>query len=130
MTGVTDLNTLLENMQPVLEEVSYAFLTFPEGSYGDGSHLNPIGMFKEKEGMTLIVPTDEARNNNQNVEAEFRCISLQIHSSLEAVGLTAAISNKLAEAGISANVVAAYFHDHVFVPADKAEQALKVLTVS
>ena len=59
--------------------------------------------------------------------APMRCITLTVHSSLEAVGLTAAIATELARFGVSANVVAAYFHDHVFVPSAQAEQALAAL---
>ena len=62
-----------------------------------------------------------------NYESIFKCITLKVHSSLETVGLTAAVSNKLAERGISANVIAAYFHDHIFVQAEKADVALSAL---
>ena len=128
MSGERDLESLLANMQPELLEPEYVFLTFPEGQYGDGLHLSPIGMFQEKEGMTLIVCKQSALDNNQVVESSFRCISLKVHSSLEAVGLTAAISKVLADAGISANVVAAYYHDHVFVPSKDAQRAVSLLS--
>ena len=128
MSGEKDLQKLLANMQPELLEQEYVFVSFPQGEYGDGAHLEPVAMFQEKEGMTLIIPEQSARDNNQSVEATFRCISLKVHSSLEAVGLTAAISKVLAEAGISANVVAAYYHDHVFVPSEDAEKAVSLLS--
>ena len=128
MSGEKDLNTLLANMEPELKETEYVFVSFPQGEYGDGAHLNPIAMFQEHEGMTLIIPKDSALANNQAVEMCFRCISLKVHSSLEAVGLTAAISGVLAKHDISANVVAAYYHDHVFVPSADAQRAIGLLT--
>ena len=80
--------------------------------------LNPIGIFHEKEGVTFILEQQDAVN---------RLITLNVHSSLDAVGLTAAFSAKLAEKNISANVVTAYYHDHIFVPEEKAEQALNAI---
>lgn len=127
MAGETDLNTLLATMEPQLLDEEYVFVSFPEGQYGDGAHLSPIAMFQEQEGMTLVISKTSALANNQPVENCFRCISLKVHSSLEAVGLTAAISTTLAEQGISANVIAAYYHDHVFVPAEEAQDALTLL---
>ncbi len=54
-------------------------------------------------------------------ESKFNQITLTVHSSLDAVGLTAAVATKLASYGISANVVAAYYHDHIFVQTEKAD---------
>ena len=90
--------------------------------------LNPIGFFHEKEGLTLIITQQEAINKNIDYESVYKLISLNVHSSLDAVGLTAAFSAKLAEKNISANVVAAYYHDHIFVPEEKAEQALAAIS--
>ncbi len=128
MSGETNLAALLANMKPVMNETEYVFVSFPEGKYGDGDHLNPIGMFMEEEGMTMVISKDSAEHNNMAFESTFRCISLQVHSSLEAVGLTAAISKKLAELGISANVIAAYYHDHVFVPSPDSSRAFDALS--
>lgn len=90
--------------------------------------MNPIGFFHEKEGLTLIITQQEAINKNIDYESVYKLISLNVHSSLDAVGLTAAFSAKLAEKNISANVVAAYYHDHIFVPEEKAEQALAAIS--
>jgi hypothetical protein len=60
-------------------------------------------------------------------ESIFKCIALEVHSSLEAVGLTAAVIKKLTEKDISANVIAAYYHDYIFVQAEKADTALSAL---
>lgn len=127
MSGEKDLEVLLSSMNPILNEQEYVFVTFPDGTYGDGAHLLPIGIFKEEEGLTMILPKHTAEEYNLRFDGCFRCISLQVHSSLEAVGLTAAISARLAKAGISANVVAAFYHDHVFVPSDAAQSAIEVL---
>jgi hypothetical protein len=128
MSGERDLAVLLRSIQPELLEQDYVFVTFPDGSYGDGAHLLPIGAFQEKEGLTLIIPRQLAANNNIKVDTILKCISLKVHSSLEAVGLTAAISKVLANKNISANVVAGFFHDHVFVPADDAQKAMSALS--
>ena len=77
----------------------------------------------EAEGLSLIVPLDAAPQG----ALPMRCITLQVHSSLEGVGLTAAVSAALAQAGIPANMVAGYHHDHVYVPSADADRALKVL---
>jgi len=75
-----------------------------------------------------FITQQEAIDKNINYESVYKLISLNVHSSLDAVGLTAAFSTKLAEKNISANVVAAYYHDHIFVPEEKAEQALAAIS--
>ena len=127
MSGEKNLQQLLRNMKPVLLAPEYIFATFPEGKYGDGAHMLPIGAFMEEEGLTLIMTKESAEKNNTAFDNTYRCLSLQVHSSLDAVGLTAAMSRVLADAGISANVVAGYFHDHVFVPAEQADEAMALL---
>ena len=84
-------------------------------------------MFREPEGLTLILEKQVARHAGLDFEGVFRLITLMVHSSLEAVGLTAAVSTQLAKRGIAANVVAAFYHDHLFVPADKASLAMDAL---
>ena len=121
MAGIKDLETLLSSIDPVLDERSFVFCTFPEFHWDDIHQLNPIGFFHEKEGLTLII-------THIDYESVYKLISLNVHSSLDAVGLTAAFSTKLAEKNISANVVAAYYHDHIFVPEAKAEQALAAIS--
>ena len=77
--------------------------------------------------MTFILNQKDAINKGIDYQSVYRLITLNIHSSLDAVGLTAAFSAKLAEKNISANVVAAYYHDHIFVPKERAEQALNAI---
>jgi uncharacterized protein len=126
MVGIMELDKLLSSMEPELLENDYVFCTVP-GSLKDYIPLNPIASFVEQEGLTLILDRQAAESAGIDFEGTFRQITLTVHSSLEAVGLTAAISAKLTEYGISANVVAAYFHDHIFVPADKADAAMSAL---
>ena len=127
MNGITDLNSLLTNMNPTLVPGEFVFVTQAAGKYGDGADLGPIGSFMEPEGLTLILPKANADDANRSYDGTFRLITLQVHSSLEAVGLTAAVSNALLEHGISANVVAAFFHDHIFVPSAQAQDAVAAL---
>ena len=127
MTGEKKIASLLKSMSPKLLDGEYVFCTCKDAGYGDHSCLDPLASFREEEGLTLIVLKLHADAHGIRYESVFRCITLTVHSSLEAVGLTAAISSKLAERGICANIVAAYFHDHIFVPAEAVEQAMDAL---
>ena len=87
MTGIKDLGTLLSSINPVLDERSFVFCTFPEFHWDDVHQLNPIGFFHEKEGLTLIITQQEAIDKNIDYESVYKLISLNVHSSLDAVGL-------------------------------------------
>lgn len=124
-----NINTLVKEMKPVLENTNYVFVTLVGNVLNESIiKLNPIATFREEEGITLVLSEEIAKKNNLDYQVLLQKITLQVHSSLEAVGLTAAISVALTKADISANVIAGYYHDHVFVPKDKAQLALKVLT--
>ena len=125
--GETNLDLLLKTMSPVLDDTAYVFCTFETASYGKLSHLNPIFSFQESEGLSLIIPQAKADEHAVAYDNTYKKITLEVHSSLEAVGLTAAFAAKLTEHGLSANVVAGYFHDHIFVQTDIADAALKAL---
>ncbi|MEH6650664.1 MAG: ACT domain-containing protein [Motiliproteus sp.] len=127
MAGETGLSKLLASMSPTLLEEEYVFCSIENAAYGDFKELRPIATFSESEGLTLVVPKALADSNALSYESVFRGITLTVHSSLDAVGLTAAVSTKLSEHGISANVIAAYYHDHIFVQAECAEQAMAAL---
>ena len=114
-------------MSPKLMDGEYVFCTFQHARYGDYSDLEPIAAISEPEGLTLIIPRSKADEHNFDYESVFSGITLSIHSSLEAVGLTAAFSSKLTAHGISANVVAGYYHDHIFVQREFAEIAIEAL---
>ncbi|MDO6841300.1 ACT domain-containing protein [Paraglaciecola chathamensis] len=126
MSGITELTQLLSKMSPHLQDGEYAFCT-TQGNVADYMHLNPVCFFQESEGLTLILLADVAKRENIPFDGTYKQIILTVHSSLEAVGLTAAVANKLTQYGISANVVAAYYHDHIFVPSAKATLAMKAL---
>jgi hypothetical protein len=78
--------------------------------------------------LTLVVRKETALAAGADFDGVFRMITLQVHSSLEAIGLTAAVAGVLAERGISANVIAGFHHDHVFVPATMADDAIAALS--
>lgn len=127
MHGERELEKLLSSMSPVLIEGEFVFYSFKNARYGDHSHLEPIAAITEREGLTLVIPKPKADEYELVYELVFKSITLMVHSSLEAVGLTAALSTKLSEHGISANVIAGYFHDHIFVQRDHAERAIAAL---
>lgn len=127
-TGIKDLKVLLSSMKAKLSDERYIFCTLQQQVITQSIiDLNPIGIFKEREGISLIITKEIAEQNNIKFDSIFRLISLQVYSSLNAVGLTAAIATKLASSGISANVVAAYYHDHIFVPEENATKALSLV---
>ncbi len=123
---VTDLTELLRSMDAVAHDGVYAYCTIPDGA-DIAPHLTPMATIREAEGLTLIVPESQAAMAGLDILFRATWISLTVHSDLAAVGLTAAIATALADAGISCNVVAGAYHDHLFVPAGKTRQALDVL---
>lgn len=129
MTGETNLQTLLSSMQPLLQQADYVFCTVKEDvlDLNESLALHPIATFREEEGLTLVLEKSAADAKNFVYESVFKCITLTVHSSLDAVGLTAVVATKLAEHDISANVIAAYYHDHIFVQVEKAQAAMLAL---
>lgn len=127
MSGLTDLPTLLQSLRPKLVGPEYVFVVREQAAYGDASELDPIATIAEPEGLTLIIPRSNADSCGEAYDGVFRRMTLQVHSSLEAVGLTAVVATKLAERKISANVVAGFHHDHLFVPAARAHDAIEAL---
>jgi len=113
-------------MSPELQNGEFVFCTV-DGVYGQYSELSPLASFDEPEGLTLVLSVESALRAGLAFEARFRQITLKVHSSLEAVGLTAAVAAELTKSNISANVIAAHFHDHVFVPSERAEDAMNAL---
>lgn len=127
MSGEKNLAILLATMQPKLLEQDFVFCTLPEANYGDFVHCNPIATFQESEGLTLIIEQSNADAAQLVYNGVFKAITLTVHSSLDAVGLTAAVATKLAQHSISANVIAAYYHDHIFVGKNDAQKAMIAL---
>ena len=112
-------------MHPVLNEGEYVFCTIPSNHTFD--QTKTIGSFKEKEGLTVILEKQLADSLGLQYTFVAAWITLTVHSSLEAVGLTAAFSNALAQERISCNVIAAFYHDHIFVAQADAEKAMQLL---
>lgn len=128
MAGELNLNKLLASMSPELLPQTYVFYTLEKLNWAEISRLQPKSFFQEKEGLSLILTQQIADENNIDYDGVYQCITLNVHSSLEAVGLTAAVSAALTSKNISANVVAAFFHDHIFVNENDAQRAWQTLT--
>lgn len=122
--GEENLDKLLRGMSPELMAGEFVFCSFEKAQYGDHSELEPIAVVSEIEGLTLVIKRSKADQYHHKYHSVFKGITLNVHSSLDAVGLTAAFSSKLAEHGISANVIAGYYHDHIFVRSEDAEKAI------
>lgn len=115
---------MVAGMTPSLQPGEYVFCAAGDR---DWATLEPLAMFREAEGVSLILDRDAAEAAGFPVEAPMALITLQVYSALDGVGLTAAVSVALAEAGIACNMVAALNHDHVFVPAARAYEAVEIL---
>lgn len=126
MTGETDLQTLIRSMRPDLDPVPYGYAS----RAGNDPGPTPAGWFArivEAEGETLVAPMAGLAALGLAAEGPLARITLTVHSSLAAVGLTAAFATALGREGISANVVAGFYHDHIFVPWDRAGDAMTCL---
>jgi hypothetical protein len=126
MSGEHNLAALLQNMKPKMHDGIFVFCSIPDGKEIPAT-LKPVLIFRELEGTTLVVRREEADRAGLPHQFASRLITLTVHSSLEAVGFLAAITGRLAEAGISVNAVSAYYHDHLFVPERRADEALRHL---
>ena len=123
---ITDLPTLLRTLAPTLRDDEWTFCWLP----GDAvrAHADAaLASVREDGGVSLVLPCTHARAHGLPDAPAFRCITLTVHSSLEAVGLTAAVATALAARGIAANVIAGARHDHVLVPTARADEALAAL---
>ncbi|MCO5998127.1 ACT domain-containing protein [Actinoallomurus rhizosphaericola] len=125
VAGETDLRRLLAGLDPLLHEDEYVFVTSRDRETPAG--VEPVLVFEETEGRTLVLPRAQAEKAGLDGVFPSAWITLRIHSSLEAVGMMAAVTAALAEAGISCNAVSAFYHDHLFVPRDRAGDAIAVL---
>jgi hypothetical protein len=125
MTGERDLAKLQRHIAPQLHPETFVYCCFPDFTLPAG--LNPIGTFREAEGLTAIVEQSQAEQADVPHVFEARLITLTVHSSLEAIGFLAIVATRLAEAGISCNAMAAFHHDHVFVPKARADEAMALL---
>ncbi len=126
VTGERDLDALLSNMKPEMLNGTFVFCAIPQNEPVPAG-LNPLLTFREQEGTTLVISREEAEAAGLRYAFPSRLITLTVHSALDAAGFLAAITARLAEAGISVNAVSAFHHDHLFVPADRADEAMAVL---
>ena len=124
--GERKLSALLRDMRPQLAMPVYVFCTFATGTLHD--ELEAICLFKEREGLTAIIEKSAAEHHGVAYTFESRLITLTVHSDLAAIGFFDSVCAALANAGIACNAVSAYFHDHLFVPADRADDAMRLLS--
>lgn len=126
MSGERDLSRLLAGLRPRRLPGAFAVAVAPGGGVPAG--LRPFATVREDEGLTLVLPREQADGAGLAYDYVAALITLQVHSDLAAVGLTAAVSGRLAAAGISCNVLAGARHDHLLVPLDRAAEAVHLLT--
>ena len=124
---IGDLAAMLAGLAPVLDDATYAFCTATDGASIAAALPHALGCFHEDEGATLILPLAAAEALRLDPGLPMARIVLTVHSALDGVGLTAAVAGALAGQGIACNMVAAFHHDHVFVPAARAAEALAIL---
>jgi hypothetical protein len=123
---MTELRTLLQSLAPMIRDDEWVFCSLGADLARGHAHA-ALASMREDEGTSLVLPRAYAAAAGLPDAPAFRCITLTVHSSLEAVGLTAAVATALAARGIAANVIAAARHDHVLVPAARADEALAAL---
>ena len=126
MAGGMDLAALLQSMEPVLHAVPNGYGLLESGATVP-VEVAAFAVISEPEGVTVVATIAALLAAGIPHQGQWARISLTVHSDLAAVGLTAAIAATLARQNISANVVAGYFHDHVFVQWDRRDAAMAAL---
>lgn len=116
---------MIANMEPALRPGLWVFVSVSGQDIPTG--VEPLALFREEEGLSLVVDQNAARAGGLAAGEPYRQITLNVYSALDGVGLTAAVAGALADADIACNMIAAFHHDHVFVPAEQAGQAMDVL---
>jgi hypothetical protein len=122
MAGEKNLAALLSSMEPVLHAEEFVYCTVL-----DATGIETLCCFREREGVTVICSLQEAERRNLPFTFTCRMITLNVHSSLEAIGFLAAIATPLAAEGIGVNVISGYYHDHLFVQPKDSERTMAVL---
>ena len=126
MDGISNLDELLSSMKPEIKEKQLVFCRVKYDEYPEHP-IDPLMFFTEEEGITLVLPKRVAEHLTLEFDGVWTQIVLTVHSSLDTVGFLAKVTDVLAKAGISSNVVSAFYHDHIFVPHKRAKDALKEL---
>lgn len=122
MAGLTNLHEILGALRPSVRQGSFVYVTLPTPP-----EVEAYARIVEDEGITLVVDQSTADEHGWEYEGVFAWITLQVHTSLTSVGITAAVSTALARVSISCNVLAGYYHDHLLVPAESVDEAIDVL---
>ena len=118
---------MLSGMTPVMAEIDYVFVSLPPSEITPDIVEQAKATYQEQEGISLLLPLSFAEQKELSLSAPMRCITLNVYSDLEGVGLTAAVSTALADSNIPCNVIAAYHHDHLYVPSELSEKAFDIL---
>ena len=122
-TSVEGATQWLRKLDPALQPGRFVFVSVPKVLEG----IETVASIVESEGVTLVLRTDSAEAMGLSYEFVAAMITLRVHSALEDVGLTAVVSAALAQANIACNVFAGYHHDHLFVPYERAQEAVEIL---
>ena len=117
-------------MRPVQRPGEYVFVTLESDLDSVPTGLTVLASVVEDEGLSVVVPRSDADRAGLTYDFVAGWITLTVHSGLAAVGLTAGISAALTRAGISANVIAGFHHDHILVPSDRVDDALNALSTT
>ncbi|CAE6764537.1 ACT domain-containing protein [Paraburkholderia nemoris] len=125
MNPVSDLSVLLKTLEPALNPGVFVFASVKNGHAIDPAVI--VASIREPEGLSVITSETDAAISGLNPLFKCAWITLTVNSALEAVGLTAAFATALGRSGISCNVVAGAYHDHIFVPLESAQTAMRVL---
>ncbi|WP_080440037.1 ACT domain-containing protein [Burkholderia ubonensis] len=120
--GEQDLLKLCATLKPVMASAVYVYCSFPDFVLAEG--VSALCTIRESEGLTAIIERADAQRLGLPYIYDARLITLSVHSSLNAVGFIEVISGKLADSGIPCNVIAGYYHDHILVPVDRADEAM------
>lgn len=125
MPGEMNLSEVFKSLNVSCDDVAYGFVSVKntQFKFEDGM----LGTFQEKEGITIIATNEYLTQHELQPEVLFAKLTVEVETSLQLIGLTAVLATKLAEQNISANVIAGYFHDHIFVQYDARKKALEVL---
>jgi len=127
MSGQTDLRALLQSISVSVRPERYTVLTIRNDEQSPSLGHGVAAVIEESEGITVVATLDRARTEGWPEDFVAAWLTIDVHSSLEAVGLTAAFSRALGRAGIACNIIAAFHHDHILVPHDKSEAAVEVI---